>query len=121
MLNWADAEFVTSAIWKIFYYTFVWTMPSTIMVLFMGKMSFNLWSKQDPWQEARSEVTYMDREVAANRFDRMRPTMLHKFANYEHNCPDLEHSYDDSHSSSSINSRESSGRINYKFRNSFAS
>ena len=72
------------------------------MVLFMGKMSFSVWSKLDPVQDGRNDVTYMDREVAGNRFDKMRPVRNYRFANYEHNCPDREHSYHGSDNTSQL-------------------
>ena len=72
------------------------------MVLFMGKMAFTLWSKEDQDQNSRSEVTYMDREVAGNFFDYMRPDRRFQFSNYEHNNPDPEYSVHGSDSTSQL-------------------
>ena len=80
------------------------------MVLFMAKMSFSVWSELDALQNDRGDVTYMDREVAGNRFDQMRPDRNFRFANYEHNCPDREHSYHGSDNTSQFGSSMTSVR-----------
>ena len=57
----------------------------------MAKMSFTKWSQIDV-EEHRSEVTFMDREVAGGWYDYFCLDLNFRFRNYEHNCPDLEHS-----------------------------
>ena len=62
------------------------------MMLFMVKMSFSQWSKIEDRREYGTQVTFMDREVAGNWLDSMRPDTSFRFRNYEHNSPDPEHS-----------------------------
>ena len=57
----------------------------------MAKMSYTKWSQFDV-EESRSEVTFMDREVAGGWYDYLCQDLHFWFRNYEQNCPDRENS-----------------------------
>ena len=56
------------------------------MVLFMVKMSITKWSELEA-EEARRDVTFMDREVAGNWLDRYSEPVDFTFANFLRNVP----------------------------------
>lgn len=59
---------------------------SLFMMIYMVKMSHNTWSVL-PDEQERTEVTLMDREVAAGWFDKVRPDANFRFRPYVHNVP----------------------------------
>ena len=68
------------------------TFLTTAFILgFLIKMSRAVWSQELPEEEHNGKTSMMDREVAGGWYDFLSLDINFKWSNYEHNCPDPEH------------------------------